>query len=39
MASAMPPSLGFLGLASVPELAFVTVVAAVLIAVLINMRR
>jgi hypothetical protein len=39
MASAMPPALGSLGLASVPELAFVTVIAAVLIAVLMNMRR
>jgi hypothetical protein len=39
MASAMPPALGFLGLASVPELAIVTVVASVLIAVLLNLRR
>ncbi|WIA35872.1 hypothetical protein OEZ86_004255 [Tetradesmus obliquus] len=39
MASAMPQVLSFLGQASLPELAIVTAIAGVLIAVLLNMRR
>ncbi|KAF6266201.1 cytochrome P450 [Scenedesmus sp. NREL 46B-D3] len=39
MASAMPPALGLLSLTSVPELALITAVLALLIAVLLNMKR